>query len=324
MAKWVENVESATKTFLLWRKRRKFIKKQKQSKKHWLLDWIEAFLWAALVVLFINQYFFQAYQIPSGSMKNTLLIKDRIFVNKYIYGPEAAPGIGKLPGMEKPKRGEVIIFENPTYISRGTVFDILQRVIYMITLSMVDIDKDKDGNPRPHFLIKRAVGVGGDRLRFNKGEVEYKLPDSTSWDSERSLDRLGVPDYEIRRLIQAEQYARIARAGKAEAYRSAQLPLPEDMQKPGEESSYDSADTLEWNKYRYRALYSIYPHERKYGSEWRRREYGWYIPPGWIFPLGDNRDNSRDARYFGPVNTKNVLGKAMFIYLPIHRIGKIN
>jgi signal peptidase I len=323
MARWVEGVESATKTFLLWRKRRKFIKKQKQSKKHWLLDWIEAFLWAALVVLFINQYFFQAYQIPSGSMKNTLLIKDRIFVNKYIYGPEAAPGLGKLPGMENPKRGEVIIFENPTYISRGTVFDILQRVIYMVTLSLVDIDKDKEGNPRPHFLIKRAVGVGGDRIRFSRGEVEFKLPDSSAWEKERNIERLGVPAYEIRRIIQQDQYSRIEQAGKAEAYLSAQLPLSDEMRQAAEGSSYVSADTLEWNKHRYKALYSIYPHEKKYESEWRRRKTGWYIPDGWIFPLGDNRDNSRDARYFGPVNTENVLGKAMFIYLPLHRIGKI-
>ena len=66
-------------------------------------------------------------------------------MNKYIYGPRLLPESGKSPGMEKPKRGEVIIFENPTYISRGTVFDILQRVIYMVTLSLVDIDKDKKG-----------------------------------------------------------------------------------------------------------------------------------------------------------------------------------
>ena len=40
-------------------------------------------------------------------------------------------------------------------------------------------------------------------------------------------------------------------------------------------------------------------------------------------PLGDNRDNSKDGRYFGPVSLDNVLGKAMFKYWPINRIGKI-
>jgi signal peptidase I len=42
-----------------------------------------------------------------------------------------------------------------------------------------------------------------------------------------------------------------------------------------------------------------------------------------VFPLGDNRDNSRDARYFGPVSLDNVLGRAMIKYWPPSRIGPI-
>ncbi len=324
MSKWTDGVEKATTAFLYWRKKRKFLKKEKQKKKHWLLDWIEAFLWAALVVLFINQYFFQAYQIPSGSMKNTLLIRDRIFVNKYVYGPELLPGAGKLPGYRIPRRGDVIIFENPSYISKGTLFDIMQRVIYMVTLSLVDIDKDKEGNPRAHFLIKRAVGSGFDRIRFTEGEVEFKSAGTGEWVPEREMEYYTPTDYEIQRLVQPRDYPGIKRSGITEAYKSAQLPL---YLVPGDEnagSGLSVADTLEWNKYRYKTLYSIYPMERRYGSEWRKREEGWYIPHGWVFPLGDNRDNSRDARYFGPVHQNKVLGKAMFIYLPLERIGKID
>jgi signal peptidase I len=37
--------------------------------------------------------------------------------------------------------------------------------------------------------------------------------------------------------------------------------------------------------------------------------------------MGDNRDDSRDARYFGPVRMEKVLGRALFRYWPITRLG---
>jgi signal peptidase I len=323
MREWQKKLQTGTEAFLTWRKRRKFIKKEKQKQKNAVVEWVEAFLWAVLVVLLINQYFFQAYQIPSGSMKNTLLISDRIFVNKMIYGPEIYPGGGKLPGFKEPERGEVIIFESPTYISKGPAFDILQRIIYMVTLSFVDIDKDPEGNPKPHFLIKRGIGIGRDRLRFVRGEVEFLLPGSKEWVRERELDRHGVVDYTVRRLVEPEEYSAIRADAEIDAYESALLPVQESLRGAAPEGNVRFQDLYAWNKYRAGTLYSIYPNEGRYGSEWRKAEIGWYLPENWVFPLGDNRDNSRDARYFGPVEEEKVLGRAMFIYWPFYRIGGI-
>jgi signal peptidase I len=39
--------------------------------------------------------------------------------------------------------------------------------------------------------------------------------------------------------------------------------------------------------------------------------------------MGDNRDNSHDARYFGPVRLEKVLGKALFRYWPLYRLGGV-
>ena len=187
MDDFLNRLQVGTERFLTWRKRRKKLREEKQKKKNPVLDWVEAFLWAAAVVLIINQYLFQAYQIPSGSMIDTLNIKDRIFVNKVIFGPELVPGMWKLPGFKEPERTEVIIFENPTYLSRGPIFDILQRVIYMVTLSFVDIDKDEEGNPKAHFLIKRAVGVEGDRIKMREGEVYMNPGGTTGWIQEKDF-----------------------------------------------------------------------------------------------------------------------------------------
>jgi signal peptidase I len=51
-----------------------------------------------------------------------------------------------------------------------------------------------------------------------------------------------------------------------------------------------------------------------------RKTQGWYIPEGKFFPLGDNRDNSRDGRFFGPVHKSKVLGKGSIIYWPPGRL----
>ncbi|OQY40543.1 MAG: signal peptidase I [Spirochaetaceae bacterium 4572_7] len=50
---------------------------------------------------------------------------------------------------------------------------------------------------------------------------------------------------------------------------------------------------------------------------------GIYIPEGWILPMGDNRDNSRDGRYFGPIKESEVLGKVTLRFWPFNNLGKV-
>ena len=313
-----------TETCLSHRREKRARKKERQRQKNQIVDWIEAFLWAAFVVLLINQYFLQAYQIPSGSMIDTLMEQDRIFVNKMIFGPELLPGLGKLPGFREPKRGEVIIFENPSYLGRGTLFDIVQRILYMVTLSMVDIDRDEQGLPRAHFLIKRGVGMPGDRMRSVEGNLFVQLPGTDRWLPEDRFQVATGLDYPVRRLVPRETYAVLEEAGVVLALRDSGVAPNLDVGALDRVRGMRYVDGFYIDEVRSEHLYQIQPNDRRTAARYQVYRQGWYIPEGRRMPLGDNRDNSRDGRFFGPVPLEDILGRAMFRYWPLGRFGAIH
>jgi len=319
-----DRVQTLTEAFLTRRKRAQRIKKEKQRAKNPIVDWLEAFVWAAGMVLLANQYLIQAYVIPSGSMINTLLIGDRIFVNKLIYGPELLPGLAKLPSPIKPARNDIIIFENPSYISKGPVFDVAQRIIFMLTISLVDIDRDEAGQPRAHFLIKRAVGMAGDRFIMEKGEMKIRFSGDDRWTDEREYSAARGWKHNISRLMEADKYQALEAAGKTAAWQDLGLSVPERLrQASANAGNIRYPDFLAHERARLETLRCAMPHDRRYATLLARHSLGWYVPEGRMLPLGDNRDNSRDGRYFGPVRLSKVLGKGSAIFWPFRRIGPI-
>ncbi|MDR2490419.1 MAG: signal peptidase I [Spirochaetaceae bacterium] len=310
-------LQRVTEAYLTRRARKKRIHKEKQAKKHPVVDWLEAFIWAAGFVLLVNQYALQAYQIPSGSMIDTLLIGDHVFVNKIIYGPELLPGIAKIKSPFKPKRNDVIIFENPEYKPNpiGPVFDRAQRIIYMLTVSMVDIDRDEKGEPKAHFLIKRAVGMPGDRFINNDGELMVRFAGETRFVSEREYNKARGWNHHISRLIDPSVYPDVKAAAKLAAFSYIGIGAPLETAKNVNEITFDTT----WLS----VMRGAYPHDSRYALLLARRTAGWYVSAGRILPLGDNRDNSHDGRYFGPVKESKVLGKGAFKYWPLNRIGTI-
>ncbi|MFC7703112.1 signal peptidase I [Plastorhodobacter daqingensis] len=93
-----------------------------------IVETIKTVVYALLIAGVFRTLFFQPFWIPSGSMKDTLLIGDFLFVNKMAYGysryscPFAiCPITGRILGSE-PERGDVVVFRHPVsgadYIKR--------------------------------------------------------------------------------------------------------------------------------------------------------------------------------------------------------------
>jgi len=86
---------------------------------------------ALLIALVIRTFLFQPFNIPSGSMKATLLVGDYLFVSKYSYGyshysiPFSPPLFsGRIWGSD-PNRGDIVVFRLPKEDST----DYIKRVI---------------------------------------------------------------------------------------------------------------------------------------------------------------------------------------------------
>ncbi len=93
----------------------------------------------ALVFGFMRPFVVEPFQIPSGSMEDTLLVGDRILVCKFIYGVDIPGTDIKLFDVHEPARGDVFVFVPPHEKSR-------------------------------HF-IKRVVAVGGDTVETKGGAL---------------------------------------------------------------------------------------------------------------------------------------------------------
>jgi signal peptidase I len=89
-----------------------------------------------VIALFLLTFVLQPYLIPSESMERTLLVGDFLMVNKQVYAPSGSLAQYLLPYREV-ARGDIVVFHHPQH----------------------------------PYIVKRVVGLPGDRLRINDGRV---------------------------------------------------------------------------------------------------------------------------------------------------------
>jgi signal peptidase I len=118
----------------------------KPTDKESIIETIKTVVYALLIALVIRTFLFQPFNIPSGSMEQTLLVGDYLFVEKFAYGYSQYSfpwGLGPISGRiwagKGPTRGDVIVFKLPR-------------------------DNSTD-------YIKRLIGLPGDRIQMINGQL---------------------------------------------------------------------------------------------------------------------------------------------------------
>jgi signal peptidase I len=138
-------------------------------------EYLEAVLWALVLTLVLRTFVIQAFRIPSESMKDTLLVGDFLFVNKFEYGPKVPFTKVRLPGIRGPRPGDVIVFQFPQDPSK----DFIKRCIATggETVEIRDKRVLLDGRPleEPYAIhTDAAVRPGGYENRDNFGPLTVK------------------------------------------------------------------------------------------------------------------------------------------------------
>jgi signal peptidase I len=149
---------------------------EKKSKSQ-AREYTEAILVALLAALVLRTFVVQAFRIPTGSMKDTLLIGDFLLVNKFVYGARTPDGIPftnlqlpfwRLPALKQPQPGDIIVFKYPQdpaldYIKRciaigGQTIEMKEGVVYI------------DGRPegKQEFLKREYDPEEGHYVMYSK------------------------------------------------------------------------------------------------------------------------------------------------------------
>ena len=333
-------------------------------------EWVSSIVFAIVAATLVHTYFIQPYTIPTSSLEKSLLIGDFLFVSKFHYGARtpmttiAAPMVHdslplvksksylkkpalpyfRIPGFQKIKRNEIVVFNWP-----------VDTVRFFFDRSNVHIDKpiDKKSN-----YVKRCVAIPGDSLEIKDGYIfingkQTVLPDraktqyfhnvtTTDQFNPSSLitrygsTELGGGNNEFIVNLTDENASKLKNNPHVKSVVKQISPkgtfdstvFPHNKQYPWSKDNFGpiyipeagkavalNAKTLPF----YKRIIEVYENNNltvngdeifingKLATSYTfKQDYYWM--------MGDNRHNSEDARYWGYVPFDHVVGKPVFIW----------
>ncbi|MBL0686860.1 MAG: signal peptidase I [Sulfurospirillum sp.] len=237
--------------------------------------WSNSWTGTIVIVLLIIFFIAQAFVIPSGSMKKTLLIGDYLFVKKFSYGiptphlpwleVKVLPdffGNGHLIEGNRPKRGDIVVFRFPK-------------------------------EHKVHY-VKRMIAVGGDEILFQDKHLYISFHEGEKWmKNNYSTDKL------------------ITISGKTWVLNPYKDKFPGIQYDENVNLFEQMKMFLASSDF---AMQPVIVEELPRDFNTSFNAFYKKIPMGEFYMVGDNRDHSNDSRFWGSVPYKLIVGKPWFIY----------
>ncbi len=320
-------------------------------------EWVDAILFAVLAATFIRSLFIEAYQIPTPSMEKSLLVGDFLFVSKVNYGArlpmtplsvpfahQTLPIIGmkayspslqlpyyRLPGFQKIKNGDVVVFNFPGEYE----FPVDKKTNYIKRCIAIPGDEIK--------LVNGVVYVNGKIVADPlKGEYSYKVTTDGTGFNNKLLDKLDITDKDLYTNTFSLTKDMLKALKKESNVKDIKVEMSPEHE-PG--STYPQWNGIDWSRDFFGPLYvpkagqkipmneknywlyklPIEQYERSGKLEQSGEGFTLNGKPitdytfkmNYYFMMGDNRHNSLDSRFWGFVPEDHVVGKALFVWFSI-------
>ena len=256
--------------------------------------WVEnlsSFFPVLFVVFVIRSFIYEPFQIPSGSMMQTLLVGDFIAVQKFSYGLRDPITNTVLISTGHPKRGEIAVFKHPD----GSNRDIIKRVVGLPGDKIVYLVNEKK------ILIYPACQASDNNCfgqRAQPLDLHYTQPKASNWKQVHEKSKSNPNFYTL------AQY-------KDKGIVDSQTRISLDMKIQQETLSDKEHNILTTQGITEDPNYFYHQEDQPIAT--------WVVPQGNYFMMGDNRDNSGDSRYFGFVPEENFVGRATAIWISFEK-----
>ncbi len=249
------------------------------------VSWVKTLGGAIIMVMILNGLLIASFVVPTGSMENTVMTGDFLFVNKFIYGPSTPQMIPlfnvplpyyRFPGIRQPEKGDVIVFIFPG-------------------------NRDEVKPVEFQYYLKRCIATAGDVLEVrNKEVIVNGQPVPLSADG-----RYGPPGS----LNADDRYMTfpIGAGFTRDNYGPIRIPKKGDIIKLTPEN------LAAWDIFIRREGHAVNLESNTITIDGQKTTQ-YIVQRDYCFGMGDNRDNSLDSRYWGFVPVENVVGTPLIVY----------
>jgi len=248
---------------------------------------------AVILVLIIQRFYVGNFLVPTGSMIPTIMPKDRLFGNMFIYK------------FRRPKREEIIVFKEPIqnkvlYTKR--LMGLPGETIKIEPDSFVGVQTDTNARIYDGYLIANDKMVTKERLYFTLGELA-----EDSWYIPKKGDSL--------KIVPGEEFS--------QSYKEQNIDIATIQKKMFEEGSASELPDVEFfvNGKKTGPILDYLHNNEILAKLVNGEQVETTIEENYYLALGDNTASSYDSRMWGFVAESRIRGKALVKFWPLTRIG---